>query len=782
MTRRGRRWGLVALGAILVAGAVLGFGGRLLRASGVRLLLVGLDGADWEILEPLLASGQMPHLRSLVERGSSGRLKSIEPLISPPIWTSIATGVKPERHGITWFLCDTERPGERIPVTSTLREAKAFWNILSEHGKRVGVVGWWATYPAERVRGFVLSDFVGYHGFGNTGRSVETDLGKAYPPTLLREIEPLLPDPTRISYEQIRRFLSIEREEFEGALRGEGWFAGPISLFVSYLATAESYARIGERLAPAYRSEVLAVYFELPDAASHLFARFAPPRRGGISQEGWDRFSGTVEAVYGYQDELLGRLLGLVGSDGCVLVVSDHGFRWGEDRPDEGDLVEIGKAHYWHRREGIFVAAGPGIRRGHRLENASVLDIAPTLLRYLGAPVARDLDGSPLVDLFEAEWVEEHPATFADSYGRPRKEGTGDPFEGGARAFAEEQERRLAALGYLSRSGASPEMRASRARLFLEENRVEEAEEELKNLLRQAPADLSVRVVLAEIYRATGRSLLARKEYEAAAGLAPNDVRVLCGLAELLAEQGDLEGAEARLEEALGADADSLGAHLLLGHVFNRQGRIAEARIEFERVLSIQSDCALALYNLGVIDEREGHFATAEERYRDAARLAPRDPYSRMNLGVLLAKRGDHEDAIRILSEAASLSPRNAEVRYNLGLSCLDQGMPEKAIEEFEAALDCDPDLRWAHFSLGRAEALTGNPEKALKSFAIAARLDPRDPESRYAIAVVEASLGHPDRARAFLREAMALGGLEIRERAVEDPLLSPLLEPARPR
>jgi tetratricopeptide (TPR) repeat protein/arylsulfatase A-like enzyme len=748
-----------------------------------RVLLVGLDGLDWRILRPLLDRGEMANLASLIERGASGPLKSIEPLISPPIWTSIATGVKPERHGITWFVCDTATPGERIPVTSTLREAKAFWNVLSEDGRTVGIVGWWASYPAERVRGFVVSDFVGYHGFGMSGRAVETDLGKTYPPKLIDEVRGLLPDPRQPSYEEVRRFLAIDRIEFDAARRGEGPYAGPIQLFNSYLATARSYTAIAERLCLERRPEVLAVYFEFPDATSHLFARFAPPRMPSVSDDGYARFSAAVVEAYRHQDELLGRLLGLSGPDDVVLVVSDHGFRWGERRPNEGDVVEIGKAHGWHEGEGVFVFAGPGIRKRFAVSRASVLDVTPTLLRFLDAPLARDLDGAPLLDVFEPEWLEMHPPSLVEKYDAPGRPSPEDApaFEKTARGFAEEQKRRLEGLGYVSRGGAPPEMRASRIALLLKAGRWPEAERELLALVHQKPADAIVRVLLGEVYRASGRLSLARQEFEAAAGLAPASVPLLCALAEVLVEERDLQGAEGWLRVAIERDPSFVRARLALGHALNLQGRPQDARGAFESVLALRPDSALAHYNLGVIEERSGRTIEAIERYREAGRLDPTDPFSRMNLGVLLAKRGDRKEALNLLAEAVRLAPQNPEARFNLGVSYLEEGIAERAVEELEHTLRIDPDFPWAHFSLGSAQFAANQPARALESFAVAAGLDARSPDPPFAIALVEASIGRQDAARASLGRAVALGGSSIVDRARSEPLLAPLLAPDQP-
>jgi tetratricopeptide (TPR) repeat protein len=774
----GRSRRIAAAVLALAAGAGTFLATRTAGGAGPSALLVGLDGVDWRILRPLLEKGSLPNLGGLVERGTVASLASIEPLISPPIWTSIATGVKPERHGITWFLSDTDRPGQRIPVTSAQRRTKALWNMLSERGRSVSVVGWWATFPAERVRGYLVSDFVGYHGFGNSGRAVQTDLGKTYPPGFLDEIRSELPDPKAVPFETVARFARVGREEYERALRGEGRWGEPIALLCSYLATAESYVRISERAWSLLAPDLRAVYFELPDAVCHLFARFAPPRRMTVSEEGWERFSGTVEEVYRHQDELLGKLLGLVGPEVAVFVVSDHGFKWGERRPEEGDEVEVGRAHLWHEPEGIFVAAGAGIRRRQEIGRASVLDVTPTLLRYLGLPTAKDMDGAPLLDIFEPAWLEENAARQIDSYATGSAQGS--EREGGweevAEGFAREQEERLAGLGYLSRSGAAPEARRTRIELLLEAGRFAEAEQEVEELLRQTPADASLHLALAELCRRTERRERARKEYEVALGIAPDEPFALAGLGEVLAEQGDLQAGEAWLRLAIERGEGPSRFHLSLGHVLHLQGRLEDARGEFRLALEKDPRSADAFYNLGVLADREGRSEEAARLYREAVLLDPWHPRARMNLAVVVAKMGERREALGMLAEVAREAPEDAEVRYNLGALYLDLGMARNAVEELEAAVRVNPTLRLAHFQLGRGHAAMGEPLKALRAFEVAAGLDGRDAEARFAIAVLEAGLGRTEEARRALESAVVIGGTSIEERARMEPLLNPLL------
>src|SRR5712692_2196546 len=128
-----------------------------------RVLVLGLDGMDPQVVDLLMAEGKMPNFAKLRQDGAYGRLVSSPPLLSPIIWTTIATGKPPDQHGIGHFVAVNEKTGEQLPVTSQMRRVKALWNILSDGRRRVDVVGWWATWPAESVHGTIVSDHTCYH-------------------------------------------------------------------------------------------------------------------------------------------------------------------------------------------------------------------------------------------------------------------------------------------------------------------------------------------------------------------------------------------------------------------------------------------------------------------------------------------------------------------------------------------------------------------------------------------------------------------------------------------
>ena len=115
-------------------------------------MVIGIDGADWKVIDELVAEGAHAEPRAPARArrlGARSRRSTTSPL-SPVIWTSIATGKTAVKHGITWFMVD-QPDGTRVPVRSTNRKVKALWNILAERGPDAGRVGWWATYPAEDV-------------------------------------------------------------------------------------------------------------------------------------------------------------------------------------------------------------------------------------------------------------------------------------------------------------------------------------------------------------------------------------------------------------------------------------------------------------------------------------------------------------------------------------------------------------------------------------------------------------------------------------------------------
>jgi len=127
-----------------------------------RVLLIGLDGADWETLDRAMRAGQLPHLARLVREGARADLRSYDPMLSPLLWTTIATGKPPDQHGIADFLVKDKASGLRRPISSDFRKVKALWNDFSELDRPSSWLAWWASYPAEEILGTKVTELVAY--------------------------------------------------------------------------------------------------------------------------------------------------------------------------------------------------------------------------------------------------------------------------------------------------------------------------------------------------------------------------------------------------------------------------------------------------------------------------------------------------------------------------------------------------------------------------------------------------------------------------------------------
>ena len=163
-----------------------------------RVIVLGLDGVDPEVVELLVDDGRLPSFARLKAEGAFGPLEASFPLVSPVLWTTIATGRTPEEHGITSFKAPSQEERAKQPVTSTMRRVRALWDIASEAGREVAVVGWWATWPPSPVNGTMVSDRACYHLLFAEGQQGHEGIRDAvYPPDLAERVAPLIRRPVR---------------------------------------------------------------------------------------------------------------------------------------------------------------------------------------------------------------------------------------------------------------------------------------------------------------------------------------------------------------------------------------------------------------------------------------------------------------------------------------------------------------------------------------------------------------------------------------------------------
>ncbi len=170
-----------------------------------RLLLVGWDAADWKVIDPLLARGQMPNLAGLIASGVRGNNATIYPPLSPMVWTSIATGKRPTKHGIHGFTEPTEDGLAVRPVSNLGRKTKAFWNILNQNGKRCVVLGWWPSHPAEPIGGAMVSNHFPLFATADPARPMMP--GTVHPAAVTDRLAELRVHPMEITGDILRLFV-----------------------------------------------------------------------------------------------------------------------------------------------------------------------------------------------------------------------------------------------------------------------------------------------------------------------------------------------------------------------------------------------------------------------------------------------------------------------------------------------------------------------------------------------------------------------------------------------
>jgi len=370
--------------------------------TGLKVVLVGLDGADWRVMDPLLEAGRLPAFEALMKEGASGPLETIPDANSAVIWASMYSGRTPGVHTLHDFY-RIELPGlksgglypvhrtifkeladlldpiglvRRTLVTRYALKAVPLWEILDSAGLTIGVVdGYLYSFPAFRptVEG---STFLAY-GADSYARSLSTR-GSA-------DLE-LFVQPKEL-FREVRD--NLDGKDFE-------WQSKTLLQLLR------------EREQPRFVN----LYTHEPDSVQHQTWKWYEPEWYPGHGEDARQAAAIPEAHEGF-DTFLGELRELVGPETVIVVASDHGHV----------PTFVHKLHTQHRHgpPGILLMAGGPVRGGVRLgeggqEEATVYDLFPTLLYLLGLPVPEDGTGKVLLDVLDPAFVAQHPVRSIPSY------------------------------------------------------------------------------------------------------------------------------------------------------------------------------------------------------------------------------------------------------------------------------------------------------------------------------------------------------------------------------
>lgn len=608
-----------------------------------KTLLIGWDAADWEVINPLMEAGKMPALQHLVENGVSGNLSTLEPVFSPMLWSSIATGKYADKHGVLGFIEQDFNLGGVRPVGGASRKTSAIWDILGHEGFKTNVVGWWPSHPAEAINGAMVSNFF-QKAPANFNGSWKTPPGSVYPPKLAQTLGslrvhpmelteqhllPFVPDAAKIDQEKDKRLISIAK----------------------ILSEASNIQSSATWLMENTEWDFMAVYFDNIDHFCHGFMKYHPPKMKFIDEKAFKMYSKVIESAYIFHDMMLGRMLDIIDKETTVVLVSDHGFESGKNRLNSLPNEAAAPA-YDHRSLGVFVAMGPQIKKDELLYGASLLDITPTLLSIYDLPIGTDMDGKPLLNIFRKE----KEIKYIDSWDAFIKRKTDDTQD---KAAAEEALRMLVELGYVEKPDddaekafkkTARETKFNLARVYLSSNRPTEGITILEELFNKDPVSkYGLRLILG--YEALEKYEEAYLVIEKLEGQIKNPIQQLTTLKiSILFKLKKTKAAKKILTEAIQRKAHTPFVAQRFAKALLSLKENDKANNYLERVLKDFPENSSLLYLKGMAFYNARNFKTAIGYFIDSIGNQFLNPKAHFYLGESFMEIGLLEDAYRAFS------------------------------------------------------------------------------------------------------------------------------------
>ena len=649
-----------------------------------KILLIGWDAADWKIINPLMDEGLMPNLRRLTEQGVVGNLATLDPPFSPMLWTSIATGKRPYKHGVFGFSEPHPNGKDVRPVMSTSRNTKAIWNIFNQCGLKSHVVGWWPSHPAEPINGISISNFYQKSKrneeapwFGLKPQCVHpADQAKRFSDLLIlpednmaiSDLQFFVPDFGKVDEKNQKKLQAV----------------------IKITADCASIYNAGLDILKKEEWDFAAIYFDAIDHYCHGFMKYNPPKRPHVPEHEYQLFKDVVRKGYMLHDALLGNLLEQAGEDTTVLLISDHGFQPDHLRPKRIPSEPAGPAAE-HSPYGIFCLCGNGIKKDELIYGASLLDIAPTMLALMGLPVGEDMDGKVLTSAFEIPPAIDYIPSWDDIPGIDGMHNTDGTEVNMSDDQDEEVLKQLVDLGYIDPLDQNKEVAYKKtqtecnynlARAYIDGGKLDEALALLEPLYAAHPGQGRFAFRLAALLQLKGKHQEARDIIHGLRETETFDQKAL-DLIEVGLLIGENKGREAlpilkKLEGKIAPEESRL--YLQLSKCYLQLNRLEAAEEMLIKELEVDFDQPEAHRLLGLTRAADGRFGEAADAFLDSISLNFFQPEVHYRLGSALFNKGDYKEAADALEMSLRLQPElNAARQQLVYIYAAQLGQPEKA-------------------------------------------------------------------------------------------------------
>ena len=394
-----------------------------------RVTVIAIDAASLDLITRATAEGRLPNFGRILDAGAVRHLATLHPTSAEAVWAAVATGKLPQKNGIRsaavyqiaggddalqllpvdCFAHGLQRFGFLIehPHTSAAFRTRTLWSIASVNGFSVGVVGWPLTQPAPPVRGYLVADT--YHRSANTALGID-EPSALYPPDLqdeaLAAMEVATADAPAVVNASLDGAPAGRADARESAAR----------------RTDRIYDTIAQAMARRRPAQLTLTRYQSLDPIGHYYLRYALPSEfGDVTDEERRRLGAVLERHYAWIDDAIGRAMAALGQGDLLVVVSAYGMEplaFGKRVIERviGD-PDLSGTHE-DAPDGFLLAYGASVARGREQTPASVVDVTPTILYFLGLPIGRDMDGYARTDLFQRSFTEPRPITFIPTHDR----------------------------------------------------------------------------------------------------------------------------------------------------------------------------------------------------------------------------------------------------------------------------------------------------------------------------------------------------------------------------